>query len=153
VFWDGSTQRLLNGEPLSVDGDAWLPVSIPASTPTEPVTHRVDLPGGESVLALPASQADPLALPEDLRLAVVLDRSASMEPLADQVAVALARLGELPASASDVYLTASPFRGEDPSLVSLKDLPAEDILYFGGQNPADCWPSLTSCAPDGNTTR
>jgi putative PEP-CTERM system integral membrane protein len=137
VFWDGSTQRLLNGEPLSVDGDAWLPVSIPASTPTEPVTHRVDLPGGESVLALPAAQAESLDLPDDLRLAVVLDRSASMEPLAEQVSAALARLGELPASATDVYLTASPYRGENPSLTSLEEVQSGDILYFGGQNPAE----------------
>jgi putative PEP-CTERM system integral membrane protein len=137
VFWDGGTQRLVNGEPLAVERDTWLPVSIPASTPVEPVAHRVDLPDGESVLTLPALQADRVQLPNDIRLAVVLDRSASMEPLADQVAAAVARLGELSASVTDVYLTASPYRGEDPLLVSVKDLPAEDILYFGGQNPAE----------------
>jgi putative PEP-CTERM system integral membrane protein len=36
----------------------------------------------------------------------------------------------------DVYLTASPYRGEEPSLVSLDSLDLDQILYFGGQNAA-----------------
>jgi putative PEP-CTERM system integral membrane protein len=36
----------------------------------------------------------------------------------------------------DVYLTASPYRGEQPSLVTLDTIDPDTILYFGGQNAA-----------------
>jgi putative PEP-CTERM system integral membrane protein len=36
-----------------------------------------------------------------------------------------------------VYLTSSPYRGEDPSVVSLGELKLDEILYFGGQNAAE----------------
>jgi putative PEP-CTERM system integral membrane protein len=36
----------------------------------------------------------------------------------------------------DVYLTASPFRGEEPSIVSLDMLDEQQLVYFGGQNAA-----------------
>jgi putative PEP-CTERM system integral membrane protein len=36
----------------------------------------------------------------------------------------------------DVYLTASPFRGEEASIVSLEELNPQEIVYFGGQDAA-----------------
>jgi len=61
-----------------------------------------------------------------------------MEAIADQVSAALAELQAAAGAeaAIDVYLTASPYRGEAPSVVSLPDLDVQNIMYFGGQNPA-----------------
>jgi putative PEP-CTERM system integral membrane protein len=39
-------------------------------------------------------------------------------------------------AALDAYLTASPYRGEEPSRLTLAELDAGQILYYGGQNAA-----------------
>jgi putative PEP-CTERM system integral membrane protein len=139
VYWDGSTERTVNGEPVEVDEEAWLPDSIPASEAVTPATHRVDLPGGQTVLAIPAGKSELPPLPDSLRLAVVVDRSASMQDLSDELAAAMSRLKGLstPENPVDVYLTASPYRGEDPSRVPIETLDPASILFFGGQNAAE----------------
>ncbi|MEW5871491.1 MAG: TIGR02921 family PEP-CTERM protein [Chloroflexota bacterium] len=139
LFWDKDTVRLLNGEPWQVAGTDWLPVSVPASQAVQPVSHRYDLPGGESVLAVPASQVALPVLPQGLRLAMVLDRSRSMAAYVEQISSTLHDLQEkLGADVPvDIYLTSSAFRGEQPSVISLADLDAQNILYFGGQNAAE----------------
>ena len=139
VFWDKDTERSINGNPMNNNIDAWLPPFIPAADPITPQTHRVDLPTGQQVLAVPVSQANLPALPAGLRLAAVLDRSHSMTTYADQIPTELARLQELTgADASiDVYLTSSPYRGEPPSRVRFSDLAADEIVYYGGQNAAE----------------
>jgi putative PEP-CTERM system integral membrane protein len=139
VFWDKDTERSINGRPMNNNIDAWLPPSIPAAETITPRTHRVDLPTGQQVLAVPISQANLPALPAGLRLAVVLDRSHSMTTYADLVPTELAQLQQMAgADASiDVYLTASPYRGEPASRVRFSDLAADEIVYFGGQNAAE----------------
>ncbi|MBE0699232.1 MAG: TIGR02921 family PEP-CTERM protein, partial [Anaerolineaceae bacterium] len=136
VFWDAKTTRKLNGKPVSLTKDAWLPDSVPLSAAVEPTVHRADFPGGMSVVAQPLAQANLPSLPADVRLALVIDRSRSMEDHAREVTTAMIRLKEL-APDADVYLTASSFRGEEASLVSLKQSHPETIIYFGGQNPAE----------------
>lgn len=139
VYWDSATQRSLNGQPLTVDADSWLPESLPTSEPISPRTHRLDLPGGVAVIALPAGQAKIPALPQNLRLALVLDRSRSMAAHAAEAAAALEQLKASlsPDAVVEVYLTASQFRGEDPSLIPFAELDISNIFYFGGQNPAE----------------
>lgn len=139
VYWNDATERLVNGAPIMVDGDAWLPAVVPAAEPVSPRTHRVDLPGGESVLALPVSQVSLPALPTDLRLAVLLDRSRSMAAHADRVTTAFTQLEEAagPGASIDVYLTSSLYRGESPSRVSMVDFDPQGVVYFGGQNAAE----------------
>jgi putative PEP-CTERM system integral membrane protein len=139
VYWDGSTERSVNEEPVEVEEDVWLPESIPASETVTSVVHRVDLPGGQTVLAIPSGQSELPALPDSLRLAVVVDRSASMQDLSEELSTSLTRLKELstPENPVDVYLTASPYRGEDPSLVPIETLDPASILFFGGQNAAE----------------
>ena len=119
VYWDNQTVRLVDGKKLHVPDDEWLPESLSTPQPAPPQAHRSDLPGGQSVLAIPADGVELPQIPADLRLAVVLDRSRSMESVAAPVKAALERLGEFdqPGSPVDVYLTASPYRGEGPSLV------------------------------------
>jgi putative PEP-CTERM system integral membrane protein len=137
VFWDNQTVRLLNGNYHNSNGDDWMPASLPASEMVSASVHLVNLPGERSVLAVPLEQIELPALPSNLTLAVVLDRSRSMESYSADSLAALARLEQFAGPGSDVYLTSSQFRGEDPGIVSLRELDAEEILYFGGQNPAD----------------
>jgi putative PEP-CTERM system integral membrane protein len=115
----------------------WLPASVPAASPVEPVAHRVDFPGGESVVVRPASAGDQPELAGNLHLAVVLDRSRSMADRAAEVSAALARLDGLAGATVDVYLTASRYRGEEPSRANLADLDLTNIMYYGGQNAAE----------------
>jgi putative PEP-CTERM system integral membrane protein len=137
VYWDRSSVRLVNGEPMAADAETWLPQSAPAESPTEPIAHRVDFPGGETILVHPVSNGDLPRLPGDIDLAVVLDRSRSMVEHKIEVKAALERLIQLAGADVDVYLTASDYRGEEPSLVSLAELDLGGILYYGGQNAAE----------------
>jgi putative PEP-CTERM system integral membrane protein len=139
VYRDGASQRLVNGQPMAAGVDDWLPAVLPASAPVEPQAHQVDLPGGQTVLAIPAGQARLPDLPTGLRLAVVVDRSRSMQAHASQVSAALEQLKAMDQLAPpvDVYLTASPYRGEEASIVPLESLNPQDIVYFGGQNAAE----------------
>lgn len=139
VYWDDESERLVNGQPMAVEADEWLPAVLPASAPVEPQAHRVDLQAGQTVLAIPAGGVSPPSLPAGLRLAVVVDRSRSMQALSSQVSAALEQLQSMDRLAPpvDVYLTASPYRGEEPSVVPLETVNAQDIIYFGGQNAAE----------------
>jgi putative PEP-CTERM system integral membrane protein len=138
VYWDNATQRTVNGEPVAVDNGDWLPQSLPAAGQVPPQAHRVDLPGGQSVLAVPADASATPALPDALRLAVVLDRSRSMQALSGEVETTLNQLKELEGDLQpiDVYLTASPYRGEEPTIAALDSLDPAEVVYFGGQNAA-----------------
>ena len=134
VYWDEATTRLVNGQPVTLEADQWLPSNVAASEPYAPQVHRVDLPDGQTVLAIPEGVQPLSKLPAGLRLAIVLDRSRSMDAYASQVAQALQQLQGLDLQAADVYLTASPYRGEAPSVVSLDGLQPDTIVYYGGQN-------------------
>ena len=139
VYWDKSTERLVNGETAAVEGDTWLQASVPASQAVIEIAHRVDFPNGMSVTATPATHADLPPNEANKRIAVVVDRSFSMAEHADAVTETLAELTALtsPISDIDIYLTASPFRGEDPSRIPFNELDPEDLAYFGGQNAAE----------------
>ena len=139
VYWDDSTMRLVNGEKATQASDEWLPLAIPASQAVQPMAHRVDFASGQSVVAVPAAQVQLPGLPAGMRIALVLDRSRSMADHADQVTQALARLkeGVDPSSQVDVYLTSSPYRGEEPQISRIEEVDPQNILYFGGQDPAE----------------
>ena len=139
VYWDAASVRLVNGEPMVANAETWLPASVPATSPVKPVAHRVDFPSGETVVVRPLSGGDLPEPPDDLLLAVVLDRSRSMAEQADNAKAALARLAEAAKSGAtvDVYLTASRYRGEAPSRVNLAELDPNSIMYYGGQNAAE----------------
>jgi len=139
VFWDKNTERSLNGAALKLNEDDWLPATVPVVEPATPQAHQVDLPGGQQVTAVPLSQVELPALPADLHLAIVVDRSHSMTDHADLVAAALKQLPELvgPSAGIDLYLTASPYRGESPSRSPLEGFDVNSTVYFGGQNAAE----------------
>ena len=134
VYWDSASVRRVNGRPFT--GEAWLPESVAATGPVQPQPHQFEFATGDIVSARPATAADIPPLPDNLQLAVVLDRSRSM---ADHAATVKSALTELEATGAtiDVYLTASEYRGEAPLVVPLAELQIDKLLYFGGQNAAE----------------
>jgi putative PEP-CTERM system integral membrane protein len=137
VYWDRASERLVNGEPMQVGEEDWLPDSISIQSPGEPLAHRFDFPDGVTVLAQPVSSAQLPAFDGSQQLAVVLDRSRTMAERAEDVKAVLDRLREVVGGEVDVYLTASPYRGEQASIARLAEIDPEAILYFGGQNPGE----------------
>lgn len=135
VFWNEKSVRLVNGKPMQVDAPAWLPATVPASSSTTPVAHRVDFASGESVIVRPMTSNDLPPLRDNLRIAVVLDRSRSMAKYSAEVKTTLARLTKF--ANADAYLTASNYRGEPASHVKLSALDFNRIEYLGGQNAGE----------------
>jgi putative PEP-CTERM system integral membrane protein len=135
VYWNDDTVRLINGGAMEADESTWLPTAVPATTAITPAAHQVDFPNGQTVLIQPETAVSPFALPDDLKLAIVLDRSRSMAELAEQTEAALTQLAAT--GTADLYLTASEFRGESPTRTTLADFDPAGILYYGGQNAAD----------------
>jgi putative PEP-CTERM system integral membrane protein len=139
VYWDGKSERRINGKSSPAGETGWLPASIPASAEVVQMAHRVDFPGGQSVLVRPVEQMKAAEVLGGLRLAVVLDRSFSMRGKANEVNQTLAKLGEAVGNGPnpDLYLTASQYRGEGPTRISLASLKTDDTVGFGGQNAAE----------------
>jgi len=135
VYWDKNSTRLMNGVVMA-DNETWLPPVAAVNGIAARTAHRVDFANGQSVLVQPAAAGDAPRPAADLQLAVVLDRSRSMADLDGVVREALAELAAW-GTAVDVYLTTSPFRGEEPSRVSLAALDTDRLSYFGGQNAAE----------------
>jgi putative PEP-CTERM system integral membrane protein len=150
IYWDGNTLRNVNGIPNDIDTEDWLPEAIPVTSPIMPQTHRVDLPEGISVLAIPEDQVTLPNLPQGLKLAVVLDRSRSMQAHAGEVEAALAHLQEQVGTDFQIYLTTSPYRGESPRRVPMSALNSEHMFYFGGQNPAQLLAQFVDLSEDRN---
>ena len=137
VYWDRDSTLSINGAATIREGDTWLPESVPVTGQVTQQAHRFDLPGERTVIAVPSSEVELPALPDNLRIAIVLDRSRSMAVYEQQVSDTLVHLEQLMGPQTDTYLTSSPYRGEAPSLISLGDLDADSVVYFGGQNPAE----------------
>ena len=139
VYWDEKTTRTVNGQPFAVNATDWLAPSIPTTTTITPTTHRFDLPEGQTIIAQPIANSALPQLPNDARIAVVVDRSRSMQPLAQDVQSALAQFKTIAerGNAVDVYLTAPRYRGASATRVSINALDANALTYIGGQNPAE----------------
>ncbi len=135
VYWDKDTVRTLNGESVS-GGEAWLPKMAAVKEAAVPESHQINFENGMVVTAVPLPQSDLPAIPLDMRLAVILDRSRSMEPLADEVRSALSALSTWENSI-DVYLTSSPMRGQPPQRIPMAELQDSDLFYHGGQQGGD----------------
>ena len=134
VYWSARSVRFVNGKEIPFEEDGWLPESLPIATPITPTARRVDFGNGQSVLAVPSTEFAGKQVAQ--HYAVVLDRSRSMGAHDASVQAALKQLLQADAGA-DVYLTASPVRGEAPSLLKLSDFAATSIFYFGGQDSAE----------------
>jgi putative PEP-CTERM system integral membrane protein len=137
VYWDEDTQRSFAGQPFS--GEDWMPAAIPATSPVTASQHRFTFMNGETILALPYAAAESPTLPDNVHLALVLDRSRSMLRHAADVQNAMLQLKQLEDQGAhlDVYLTASIYRGEPASVSDLQSVLDEEIFYFGGQNASE----------------
>jgi putative PEP-CTERM system integral membrane protein len=64
----------------------------------------------------------------------------------DEIKAALARLREVAqgGAPTDVYLTASEYRGEKPAIVDLGELDPDSLMYYGGQNPGQLLAQFTA---------
>ncbi len=136
IYWDNDTVRLINGAESDKAIDDWLPKSLPPSASIIPVTHQAYF-GDYSVTATPISQVELPALPADLRLAIVLDRSYSMRSHMEEASRTLNDLEKIPVKSADIYLTASPYRGEGPSRIEFGQFDPQSVTFMGGQNPAE----------------
>lgn len=136
VYWDENSLLTVGGTELDGDTEDWLPASVAAINPIEPAMHQVSFPSGDTIVLAPISNTNISQIPADLRLAVVLDRSRSMEMQAAEVANTLTEL-YLMASDVDVYLTSSYYRGEQASVAKLAEIMPDKIDYVGGQNAAE----------------
>lgn len=138
VYWDEATERRVNGQAVQGGTAEWLPAALPGSGGIQAEAHRVDLAGGQTVIARPGGEVTAAEVSEGLRIAVILDRSYSMQAHADEISAALGQLKSLEnlEKPVDVYLTASAYRGEEPAMISLDKLNEQEIVYFGGQNAA-----------------
>jgi putative PEP-CTERM system integral membrane protein len=78
-----------------------------------------------------------------------------MQPHAEEVNRTLQELKELGnlESPVDVYLTASPYRGEEPSIASLINISDQQLVYFGGQNAAQLLEQFESLRKSERTDR
>jgi len=137
IYWDKDTVRLINGTESDKTLDDWLPKSLSPSAPVTSERHQTYFPSGYSVSATPISQVELPNLPSDLRLAIVLDRSYSMRLYSEEVNRTLNDLKNIPLENADVYLTASSYRGEEPTLIDLDQLDPHSLTFLGGQNPAE----------------
>lgn len=125
VYWTRSSERVVDGRPFR--GDDWLPAGLPGAGAAQ--RHELRLLDGALVVAEPTAGAAPV---KGKRLAVVLDRSYSMERVRAEVEAALQRLraGD---NQVDLYLSASQSRGEGPLRVAAGGaLPAGATLFYGG---------------------
>ena len=135
MFWDARTVRVVNGQALNADAQTWLPASVKAATPVTAIAHQINFASGETVIARPLSARELPALRDNLRVAIVLDRSRSMQKYAADVRATIERLNRF--GNADVVQTASPYRGEPASMVKLTALDSNRIEYLGGQNAGE----------------
>ncbi|MCS6912036.1 MAG: TIGR02921 family PEP-CTERM protein [Myxococcota bacterium] len=131
VCWGALTRRAAPWP----NQDAWWPASLPATQPL--AGPRVLSLAGYTLRTVPAPAA---VLPDGLALAVVLDRSYSMERVRQQVGVALEQLrrGACARSRCDLFLTSARARGEPPARrEGIDGVDPSSVVYYGGQRIAE----------------
>jgi putative PEP-CTERM system integral membrane protein len=131
VYWTGSTQRKLNGKVVS-GNDQWLPDAIPADK-AQPTAHQFTLPSGGNILAKPFGN---YTLPQNKRIALVLDRSYSMNAHRADVEKTFQWLQAqiLPKNQVDLYLTANDGT-QATQLTEIKTFDAAKATFYGLLEP------------------
>ncbi len=143
VFWDRATIRTIDaGDPgLAPRGAEWLPASLPARYLRRPRAQAFEI-AGEPIRAVPLGLAEgeaAPAIPSGKRYAVIVDRSRSMAARATELAAAMdyLRARVAPRNDLDLYLTASPVRGEPPArLDDPSAFDAAKTIFYGGHTLA-----------------
>jgi putative PEP-CTERM system integral membrane protein len=134
IFWNGASQRQLNGKPVSGNTAAWFPTVVTASA--QPATpHLVNFPTGDQMIAEPTKPPS-LGLPEGKRFAVVLDSSYSMDQHRPQLNQTLDWLKTqlLSQNQLDLYLTSAT--GVAPIIApDFGKFDADTVTFFGTLQP------------------
>jgi putative PEP-CTERM system integral membrane protein len=132
VYWNQRTNRTIDGKSVTLM-DKWLPDAISANT-SAPEAHQLTLPNGSNILAKPF---DPNGynLPNNQRLAVVLDSSYSMNAHRPELAKTIDWLQAniLPHNQIDLYLTASS--GSEPQSLPLAGFKPDRAIFYGSIEP------------------
>jgi putative PEP-CTERM system integral membrane protein len=133
VYWNQQTKRTIDGKPFAAS-DRWLPESIPTAAKSTPEVHQLTLPNGNNIIAKPF---DPngYKLPQNQRLAIVLDGSYSMNAhrpeLAKEIDWLQAKI--LPHNQIDLYLTSSP--AAQPEMVPMASFKPAQATFYGSIEP------------------
>ncbi len=130
VYWNQRTSRMIDGKSIAAT-DQWLPASIAAdrSAKSVPVVHQLTLPNGSNIIAKPFDPKG-YSLPQNQRLAIVLDGSYSMNAHRPELEkmIEWLRSNILPHNQMDLYLTAStPDQAKSLPMAGFK--PDQAIFY------------------------
>jgi putative PEP-CTERM system integral membrane protein len=134
LFWDEHTVRVLNGAALLETVSDWTVPSVQA-TSVVAASHVVYLEDGSVVSIAPTSGEGRATDEAPLRLAVVVDRSASMRRVSDEVAAAIVALSER-GHRGDVFLTSPTLHPNDPEVLPL-DVATARLRTNGGLQPSE----------------
>ncbi len=133
VYWNQQTNRTIDGKSVTVADNKWLPDSI-AADKSAPEVHQLTLPNGNHIIAKPF---DPKGynLPQNQRLAIVLDSSYSMNTHRPELAKTIEwlRSNIRPHNQIDLYLTAS--KAAQPQSVKIADFQPDKAIFYGSIDP------------------
>ncbi len=132
VYWNRYTKRTIDDRSNAV-GNEWLPKEI-AANKSAPEVHQFTLPNGSNIIAKPF---DPQGynLPKNKRLAIVLDRSYSMNAHRQELVktVDWLRSNILPHNQMDLYLTSNiPDRAQS---LPIADFQPDKTVFYGKIEP------------------
>jgi putative PEP-CTERM system integral membrane protein len=132
VYWNRQTKRTVDGKLIAV-GDKWLPDSI-AADKSAPEVHQLTLPNGNQIIAKPFDPQG-YSLPQNKRLAIVLDGSYSMNAHRPELAKTIDWLQAkiLPHNQLDLYLTTSP--AGKPQSVPMAGFKPDTAIFYGSIEP------------------
>jgi putative PEP-CTERM system integral membrane protein len=127
VYWNRNTHRTIDGKSVAI-ADRWLPDSISADK-SAPAVHQLTLPNGSNIIAKPFDRKS-YSLPQNKRLAIVLDGSYSMNAHRPELTKTIEWLQAniLPHNQVDLYLTANT-TAQSKTLPLAGFKPDQAILY------------------------
>ena len=132
VYWNQNTARSIDGKSVALN-DKWLPDSI-AADKSAPLVHQMTLPNGSNIIAKPFD-ANGYSLPQNQRLAIVLDTSYSMNAHRPELVKTIdwLRSNVLPKNQIDLYLTTNG--SVPPESVSITSFKPDRATFYGSIEP------------------
>jgi putative PEP-CTERM system integral membrane protein len=132
VYWSQKTNRIIDGKSIAL-ADQWLPESISADK-SAPVVHQLTLPNGSNIIAKPFDSKG-YSLPQNKRLAIVIDGSYSMNAHRPELAKTIdwLRSNILPSNQMDLYLTAST--PDQSKSLQLNGFKTDQAVFYGSIEP------------------
>ncbi|AFY56866.1 PEP-CTERM family integral membrane protein [Rivularia sp. PCC 7116] len=128
IYWTNKTKRIRNGKQVKIDKDAWLEDYIKVGK-SQPKSHEVELTEGYKITAKPLSKKD-YSLPENKKIALILDSSRSMDSHVKELSQNLTWLKKHHKNNdADLYIAAS---GTKPQrLDDIHKFKADKFTFYG----------------------